>query len=30
MTPAAGYTFAWTGFFGASYEGNWMKSFYMP
>lgn len=30
MTPSAGYTFAWTGLYGATEIGNRIKSFYMP
>jgi hypothetical protein len=30
QTPAAGYTFAWTGLFGSSALGSRIKSFYMP
>jgi len=29
MTPASGYTFAWTGFFGAAANGTRIKSFYI-
>lgn len=29
MTPSAGYTFSWTGMFGAGVEGNRVKSFRM-
>jgi hypothetical protein len=30
MTPGCGYTFAWSGYFGASTQGTRVKSFYMP
>lgn len=30
QTPGCGYTFAWTGFFGATAQGTRIKSFYMP
>ena len=30
MTPGAGYTFGWTGYFGAALNGTRMKSFYLP
>lgn len=29
QTPGCGYTFAWTGYFGANAEGTRIKSFYM-
>lgn len=30
MTPAAGYTFAWTGFLGAAATGTRIKTYYLP
>lgn len=30
MTPGCGYTFAWTGYFGATLGGTRIKSFYIP
>ena len=30
MTPGAGYTFSWTGYFGATAAGERIKSFYIP
>lgn len=30
MTPGAGYTFSWTGFFGATVAGERIKQFYIP
>jgi hypothetical protein len=30
MVPGAGYTFAWTGYFGATSQGTRLKSFYLP
>ena len=29
MTPGCGYTFSWTGYFGAAPNGSRIKSFYM-
>lgn len=30
MTPGCGYTFSWTGYFGATVAGERIKSFYIP
>lgn len=30
QTPGSGYTFSWTGYFGAALNGTRMKSFYIP
>ena len=30
QTPGCGYSFSWTGYFGASQNGTRMKSFYIP